>query len=45
MIDNKELIKELKRIDCWPIMYGTVTVQIRDGKPTLVRTEQTDKLD
>ena len=39
-----ELKKELEKID-WPIKYGTVKVQIRDGKPTLVTIERTVKLD
>ena len=36
--------KELDKVD-WPIKYGTVTVTIRDGKPTLARIEKTVKLD
>jgi hypothetical protein len=35
---------ELKKIT-WPIEYGTITVQIRAGKPTLIKIEKTIKLD
>ena len=39
-----ELKKELEKVN-WPIDYGTVTVKIRQGKPTLVIIERTVKLD
>ena len=39
-----ELIQELKKIK-WPILYGRVIVQIRAGKPTVMTTERTDRLD
>jgi len=39
-----ELKKELEKIN-WPIDYGTVKVQIRNGKPTLITIERTVKLD
>lgn len=46
MIDSKdiELKKELDKID-WPIDYGSVKIQIREGKPTLITIERTVKLD
>lgn len=39
-----ELKKELGKIN-WPIDYGSVKIQIRQGKPTLVTIEKTVKLD
>jgi len=39
-----ELKKELEKMN-WPIEYGTVKVQIRASKPTLVTIERTVKLD
>ena len=39
-----ELINELNKIK-WPVKYGSVKVQIREGKPTLVVVENTIKLD
>jgi len=39
-----ELKEELERIS-WPIKYGTITLQLRDGKPTLMKIERTIKLD
>ncbi len=46
MADPKdiELKKELEKID-WPIEYGSVKVQIRYGKVTLITIERTLKLD
>ncbi len=45
MIDKDiELKKELEKID-WPIDYGSVKIQIRQGKPTLIIIERTVKLD
>ena len=41
---DEELKKELEKIN-WPINYGIVKVQIRNGKPTLVTVEKTIKLD
>ena len=41
---DAELKEQLDKVD-WPIKYGTVTVTIRDGKPTLARIEKTVKLD
>jgi len=39
-----ELKKELENID-WPIEYGIITVQLRDGKPSLLKIERTVRLD
>ena len=47
MINNQqdlELKKELEKID-WPIEFGSVKIQIRFGKPTLVTIERTVKFD
>ncbi len=48
-LDNKvkkdiDLKQELDKIT-WPVDYGTVTVQVRDGKATLAKVERTIKLD
>jgi len=39
-----ELKKQLEKVT-WPIDYGTVKIQVRQGKPTLVTIERTIKLD
>ena len=39
-----ELKKELEKID-YPIDFGSVKIQVRDGKPTLITIERTIKLD
>ena len=39
-----ELKKQLER-KVWPIDYGTVKIQVRQGKSTLVTIERTIKLD
>lgn len=39
-----ELKKALQGIE-WPIQYGTVTVQIKDGKPVIAKVERTIKMD
>ncbi len=39
-----ELKKQLDKID-WQLDYGSVKVQIREGKPTLITIERTVKLD
>lgn len=39
-----ELKKELEKID-WNLEYGSVKIQIRVGKPTLITIERTVKLD
>ena len=41
---DEELKKQLDKID-WPIDYGTIKVQIRQHKPTLITIERTVKLD
>ena len=41
---DEELKKQLEKI-IWPIDYGTIKVQIRNGEPTLVTIERTVKLD
>ena len=38
------LKRELEQV-AWPIEYGTITLQLRDGRPTLVKIERTIKLD
>ncbi len=45
MIDkDQELRKELEKID-WKLDYGSVKIQIRQGKLTLITIERTVKLD
>ena len=46
MIDSKDLeLKEsLEKID-WHLDYGSVKIQVRDGRPTLITIERTIKLD
>jgi len=39
-----ELKKQLNNIE-WPIEYGIISIQLRAGKPTLVKVERTIKLD
>ena len=39
-----DLKKQLEKVD-WPIDYGNVKIQIRNGKPTLCTAERTIKLD
>jgi len=41
---DEALKKELEKID-WPIEYGIITIQIRDGRPSLLKIERTVKLD
>jgi len=41
---DTELKKQLEKID-WKLNYGSVKIQIRDGKPTLITIERTVKLD
>ena len=41
---DADLKKQLEGID-WPIEYGIIAVQLRAGKPTLVKIERTVKLD
>ena len=46
MTDQQDtaLKEQLEKID-WPIEYGIITVQLRAGKPTLLKIERTVKLD
>ncbi len=39
-----ELKRSLEKI-VWPIDFGSVKIQLRGGKPTLVTIERTVKLD
>ena len=41
---DEELKKQLEKI-AWPIGYGIISIQLRAGKPTLVKVERTIKLD
>ena len=46
-IENKqdlELKRQLEKV-VWPIEYGIVSIQLRAGKPTLIKVERTIKLD
>ena len=41
---DAELKKSLEKV-CWNLDYGSVKIQVRQGKPTLVTIERTVKLD
>ena len=41
---DTELKKQLEAIR-WPVEYGVVSLQIRNGKPTMLKIERTVKLD
>jgi len=41
---DTNLKEQLDKID-WPIKYGNIRIQLREGKPTLVTIEKTIKLD
>lgn len=46
-LENKEdleLKRQLEQVK-WPIDYGSIKIQLRAGKPTLIITERTIKLD
>jgi len=46
-VENKqaeELKKQLEDVD-WPIGYGIISIQLRNGKVTFVKIEQTLKFD
>jgi len=46
-LENKqdsELKRQLDKVD-WPIEYGIISIQLRAGKPTLIKVERTIKLD
>ena len=42
--EEAALVQALAQIK-WPLQYGTITIQVRDWKPSLVRIEKTIKLD
>jgi len=42
--EENELKDKLNQIK-WPIEYGNIKIQIREGKPTLIYVEKTIKLD
>lgn len=45
MNQEEEILKEeLEKIN-WPIDYGSIKIQIRQGKPYLMVVEKTIKLD
>lgn len=41
---DTDLKEQLEKVD-WPIEYGTITVQVRNGQPSLLKIERTVKLD
>ena len=46
-LENKqdvELKRQLETVN-WPIEYGIISIQLRAGKPTLIKVERTIKLD
>ena len=43
-LKDLELKKELEKID-WPIEYGSIKIQIRQGKPSLITIERTVRFD
>lgn len=44
MDKDTELTKALQGVP-WPIQYGSVKVQVKEGKPTIVTIERTVKID
>ena len=42
--EDTEFKKQLEQVK-WPIEYGIISIQLRAGKPTLVKVERTIKLD
>lgn len=49
MVENQveqdiNLKKQLEKVD-WPFEFGTISIQLRNGKPTLLKLERTVKLD
>lgn len=44
-IDAQEIFKEEAKKLNYPIDYGSVRIQVRAGKPTLIVIEKTIKLD
>ena len=43
--DQTDLLSKQLRAVQWPIDFGIISIQIRDGKPTLIKIERTIKLD
>lgn len=43
-MSESEFAKAVKSIP-YPITYGVITIQVRDGKATFVKIEKTVKLD
>ena len=41
---DTELKQQLDKVE-WPIEYGIISIQLRAGKPTLIKVERTIKLD
>jgi len=41
---DAELKKQLEQVK-WPVEYGIISIQLRAGKPTLIKVERTIKLD
>jgi len=41
---DTEFRKHLEKVT-WPIEYGIISIQLRAGKPTLIKVERTIKLD
>jgi len=41
---DMELKRQLETVS-WPIEYGIISIQLRAGKPTLIKVERTIKLD
>ena len=41
---DAEFRKQLEKI-IWPIEYGIISIQLRAGKPTLIKVERTIRLD
>ena len=46
-LENKQDTEFRKQLDkiAWPIEYGIISIQLRAGKPTLIKVERTIKLD
>ena len=46
-IQNDQDVELKKQLDTitWPIEYGIISIQLRAGKPTLIKVERTIKLD
>jgi len=43
-IKDSKLKEQLETID-WPLDYGSIKIQLRNGKPSLITIERTVKLD